>query len=1106
MADSHGEPEFKKKRPRKVKEIRHQSSLTDKMTDLNRNAPPQDWLIGGGKMGDLVRSLDWSATPLGPRHNWPPSLRTTVNTILATRFPMCLLWGDDLIMIYNEGYRIIAADKHPRALGGSSREIWPEVWEFNKPIFERVMTRRETVYLEDQVYSVARKGYLEQAFFTICYSPVCDESGDVGGTLVTLLETTQRIKAEDSLRAERKQAEDALKLTQVSIDSAAEMVAWFTPDGGVYYANDATCRTLGYSREELLKMSALDFSPGFTKEQYEEHWQEVRKRKSLTLQPVHRRKDGTTYSAEVLVNHVVYGGREFIFAYGTDITARKAAEETLRQRAEEVERLLESVPAAVWVAHDSQCRMITGNRRANEFYEAETGENVSATMLPEARRFLTPDGHELPAEELPMQKAVATNRDVRDVELHVQLPSGRRIAMLGSAVPLRDQAGSARGCIGTFLDITERKLTEEALRRSEARYRVLHESMRDAFVQVAMDGQIVDFNDVYCQMLGYTPDEVRELTYQAITPERWHEFEQRVVQEQIIARGYSDVYEKEYRRKDGTVFPVELRTILLRDEAGRPAGMWGIIRDITDRKQAERALQESRRQLDILMQNLHSAVALIDEQGKFSIVNPAFMRMFGIEATADIKNVNDRDWGEWRVYDENGQLLETDEHPVRKASMTGKPVRDKLVGVLSPSDKDLKWMLISAEPILRPDGQTGPVICTYYDITERKRAERMLQAANEQLKIADRHKDEFLAMLAHELRNPLAAITNAIELLKMRGPADPTLMRARNSASRQAVHMVRLLDDLLDVARVTRRKISLKKEDVSLHSILESAVDASNTVMNARNHRLFVSHPKQKMHVHGDPVRLSQAIGNLLDNAAKYTQPGGEIYLLADREGDQAMIRVRDNGKGIEPELLPRVFELFVQGSRAADRAEGGLGIGLTIVKSLVELHGGRVEARSDGPGSGSEFSIWLPLLPAVEESVLDKAIREAEDRQPLRILVVDDNVDSAELLSVLLELEGHKVMVANSGQAAIDPALQNVPDVALVDIGMPGMDGYEVARRMRNFKELKDMKLIAVTGYGQQEDIQKSRDAGFHDHLVKPVELETLKTVLQRIGRRSTR
>jgi signal transduction histidine kinase len=404
-------------------------------------------------------------------------------------------------------------------------------------------------------------------------------------------------------------------------------------------------------------------------------------------------------------------------------------------------------------------------------------------------------------------------------------------------------------------------------------------------------------------------------------------------------------------------------------------------------------------------------------------------------------------------------------------------------------------ILNNATPLRDRKGNVNGAAVAVMDITELTRAQKALEEA-------DRRKDEFLAMLAHELRNPLGAVSNAIEILKRLGPADPGLERVRDAAARQTVHMARLLDDLLDVSRVTQGKIKLHKEEVSIGSILESALEATNPLINARNHRLLVSPPREPMRVHGDRVRLLQAVGNLLQNAAKFTPSGGEIFLGVERDGDQALIVVRDNGIGIEQELLPHVFELFVQGNRSLDRAEGGLGIGLTLVRSLIELHGGSVDAQSDGRGSGSEFRITVPLMPEAERPLGHRSGGEPEKPKPLRILVVDDNADSAEMLATLLGIDGHHVAVANSGRAAIDLALKEIPDIALVDIGMPGMDGYELAQRLRAVPALEHMRLVALTGYGQQEDVQKSREAGFDGHLVKPVDTDTLGQVLKDAAR----
>ncbi len=398
-----------------------------------------------------------------------------------------------------------------------------------------------------------------------------------------------------------------------------------------------------------------------------------------------------------------------------------------------------------------------------------------------------------------------------------------------------------------------------------------------------------------------------------------------------------------------------------------------------------------------------------------------------------------------------------------------------------------------------------------------------LRAANEALHEADRRKDEFLAMLAHELRNPLAAVAGAAQVLKA-AELPGSGLRASAVVDRQAGHMARLLDDLLDVSRVTHGKITLRRERVSLGAAIESAVEAARPRIEESGHRLYVTGPGHRLEVEGDPVRLAQVVGNLLNNAAKYTPRGGEIHLelrevacptgngsglVADgpggsshREGVRptshfAEIRVRDNGIGIAPEILPKVFDLFVQADNSVSRGQGGLGIGLTMVRSLVEMQGGCVEARSAGVGKGSEFIVWLPLAQARAEPSVEQ---EAAAAPHCRILVVDDNADAAEMLGLTLELNGHEVAMANSGPEALQTATEFRPDVVLLDLGMPGMDGYEVARRLRQDPSLAGAALVALTGYGQEEDRQRTAAAGFAHHLVKPVKPEEIAQVLRRI------
>jgi signal transduction histidine kinase len=375
-----------------------------------------------------------------------------------------------------------------------------------------------------------------------------------------------------------------------------------------------------------------------------------------------------------------------------------------------------------------------------------------------------------------------------------------------------------------------------------------------------------------------------------------------------------------------------------------------------------------------------------------------------------------------------------------------------------------------------------------------------------ELRQADRRKDEFLAMLAHELRNPLAPIRNALEILRLRGVGahDEAAGQAWDMVERQTGHLSRLVDDLLDVSRITRGKINLERAPVEVGEVVRRAVETSRPVIEARRHKLDVRMPPRLVWVEGDLTRLAQVVLNLLNNAAKYTEEGGHITLTLDAPAPEdgrpaeVVLRVRDTGVGIPPEMLPRVFDLFTQVDRTLDRSQGGLGIGLTLVRRLVEMHGGRAEAHSEGAGKGSEFVVRLPALAGAVPAPRTDAEGAAEPAgPPRRILVVDDNLDSAHSLATLLRLFGNEVLEAHDGAAALEAAGAFRPDVAILDIGLPGMDGYELARRLRRLPGLEHVRLAALTGYGSEQDRRRSRAAGFDDHLVKPVELETLQAFL---------
>ncbi|HEY3968173.1 MAG TPA: response regulator [Planctomycetaceae bacterium] len=366
------------------------------------------------------------------------------------------------------------------------------------------------------------------------------------------------------------------------------------------------------------------------------------------------------------------------------------------------------------------------------------------------------------------------------------------------------------------------------------------------------------------------------------------------------------------------------------------------------------------------------------------------------------------------------------------------------------------------------------------------------------LQEADRRKDEFLAVLAHELRNPLAPIRNAVEFLRAKVPPTPDLVWARDVIDRQAEQLSRLVDDLLDVSRVSRGKIELRRETVPLRSVVESAIEASRPLIDSRRHELIVDIPAEQVLLHADPTRLSQILMNLLNNAAKYMDGGGRIWLIAEQQAENVTIRVKDAGVGISAAMLPRIFEIFTQVDSTLERSEGGLGIGLTLVKRLVELHGGTVHAHSEGPGQGSEFIVRLPIAPQ-QDVASQAASAETQKIVPLarhRILVVDDNRDSANSLAMLLRVMGHEVRTAFDGLEALEVIGHFRPETVLMDIGLPKLNGYDAARRVRtDFGS--EIVLIALTGWGQEDDRRRSKEAGFDFHLTKPVELGALQEML---------
>jgi PAS domain S-box-containing protein len=510
-------------------------------------------------------------------------------------------------------------------------------------------------------------------------------------------------------------------------------------------------------------------------------------------------------------------------------------------------------------------------------------------------------------------------------------------------------------------------------------------------------------------------------------------------------------------------------------------------------RQAERAMREQRELLRVTLGSIGDGVIATDIHGVVTFINAVARELIGWGEEAVGKSLTDI------FHIVNEEVGTRADNPVMRVIRTGRTSGLANHTLLISRDGTRRPIDDTAAPILDEAGQFVGVVLVFRDITTRRHLEGELQRRTDALIEADRRKDEFLAMLAHELRNPLAPLRNTLESLKLRFAEDPTLARAGGVMERQVAHLVRLIDDLMDVSRITRGKFELRKERIILSVVLGRAVEAARPFLDTRQHRLEMSLPDEDVYMEADPARVEQIVANLLTNAAKYTPPGGDVHLSAALEGQEVVIRVRDNGIGIRPEMLPRLFTLFQQADRVPGQISEGLGIGLNLVRTLAEMHGGSVSASSPGPNQGSEFVVRLPVgSPGVAEESPDPTATPPANLRPLRVLVTDDNIDAAETLAVLLQYYGLEVRTAHDSKHALEIAEVFQPHVIFLDIALPGgVDGYELARRLRRRPGLESVLLIAMTGYGSPDDVQLARDAGFDHHLVKPADPDAVQHLL---------
>jgi PAS domain S-box-containing protein len=801
------------------------------------------------------------------------------------------------------------------------------------------------------------------------------------------------------------------------------------------------------------------------------------------------------------------------------LEARRARGEERRQR-EQLHVTLSSIGDAVIVTDSSGVVTFM-----NPVAAALTGwEPAEAAVQPLGRVFRVINEQTRQPVEDPVSMVLREGVVVGLANHSVLLTrDGREVPVDDSGAPIRGEGGAIAGVVLVFRDVTEARRAVEARLHLAA----IVESSDDAIISTNLDGTITSWNEGAERLYGYTAREIVGKPLASLAPPD-HPDEIPSLLERIKPGERVEHFETVRVRKDGSRVDVSLTISPVRNAEGKVVGVSKIARDITERKRTEAALRFLAGAGKLLGELLGVPSTLRKVAG---LAVPHFADwcvVDTLEADGSLRRVTvaHADPAKVELARDLARRFPgrpTGPHGPAHVVRTGQPellseIPDAVLVAAARDEEHLRALrgVGIRSSISVPLAARGRMlgVLTFltaesgrrYGPADLRLAEDLAQRAaiaveNARLygalREADRLKDEFLAMLAHELRNPLAPIRNALHIMRMPGADRGMVGQVREMAERQVQHMARLLDDLLDVSRISRGRIELRKEAVDVAAVVNRSVEALRSLHEERRHELTISLPPGPLRVEADPTRLEQVLTNLLNNAAKYTDPGGRVWLTAERDGAEVVLRVRDTGIGIAPEMLPKVFELFVQAERRLDRSQGGIGIGLTLVKKLVELHGGRVEASSGGPGRGSEFVVRLPAADRPVAGEGEPARAEAAPLPRRRVLVVDDSPDAADSLALLLGLAGQDVRTAYDGPSALAQAQEFRPEVVFLDIGMPGMDGYEVGQRLRRRPELQGVVLVAVTGWGQEEDRRRSQEAGFQHHLVKPVEPHALDELL---------
>ncbi|MDQ3181382.1 MAG: PAS domain S-box protein, partial [Acidobacteriota bacterium] len=899
--------------------------------------------------------------------------------------------------------------------------------------------------------------------------------------LWTFRETTTSKRAEDDLREINLRFSATYELAPVGIVESS-------PEGKYINGNEQFCAITGYDKKELFELGIQEVTHP------DDFTADIELHRKLTadeipfyqLEKRYVRKDGSIVWCDLFRSAVRDAEGKTLYTIGavSDITTRKLAEEALRE-SEESYRILAATASDAIIRIDKNSTIQFANTASERIFGYTLQEMVgqSLTMLmPEEMR---------PRHYAGFRRYLQTgerNLNWESIEVPARHKTGRTFPLEISFGEYN--SGGKRFFIGIARDITERRKAEGLLRESEERFaKAFNSSPLVLTITSLKTGKLTEVNETFINLTGYSREEAIGRTTDELG--LWQPTERDAELAAVTSEGQINNTEYSFQMKDGTQIVGLLSAELL--EIGGETCALTVIQDITTRKRAEELIRESEEKFRILANSISQFAWMTDASGYIFWYNE---RWFDYTGTT-LEEMQGWGWQKVHHPDEVGRVTEKFKQHIASGEIWEDtfPLRSKT--------GEYRWFLSRALPIRDENGKILRWFGTNTDIEDVRRAE-------EKLKDADRRKDEFLATLAHELRNPLAPIRSGLEIIRRSDYDKATIEQTLETVERQTNQIVHLVDDLLEISRITQGKIKLKKGRIELRTAVEMAVETNRELISLNGQDLIISLPDAPVFIDADLTRIAQIILNLINNSAKYTEPGGKIWLTAETKADEVEIRVRDTGIGIPPQMLSGIFEMFTQIETTGEQARAGLGIGLSVVKSLVEMHGGSITAFSAGEGKGSEFVLILPL--AKQQSAISKDSEQTSAKEITqttenaannnsgqhRILVVDDNADALEMMKVLLMLENHTVRTALDGETAIEIAPEFQPDVCILDIGLPVMDGYELARRLR--ETMPDVLLIALTGWGQDDDRIRSSEAGFNHHLVKPVEIEKLQTLLAKM------